>query len=269
MGNKKGSIFQLLTNLAIIGLFVSVGLIVFGVMDVLKFNFAIMTLIAVIIIFCVCDLLLLPWLNNIERKKLKVLSWIFVGVTILCGILWVISALILISAIYGKTAMGRGALLFLQIALIMTIQFLVAINIASTIAKYKKSMIPFQVVYYVSLLFIDWFFTNLILCLQIDSKVKFNVGLVDILFNRVGITLLVLAFAYVLVSKAIIKSVDRKRAKNAMETITDADNNVKDKKDLGDNSTEDKLKRLKQLREQNLISQEEYEAKRKQIIDLM
>lgn len=111
----------------------------------------------------------MPWVKKLVLKKTVILSWIFFGVVCLATLFWIISACMIISASKNDNLTMTMAK-FLQFDLIFTIQFIVANFVASTIVRYKKRNIIFQVVAYTSYLFTDFYFTSLALCLKLGGE---------------------------------------------------------------------------------------------------
>lgn len=269
MEKKKFSIYKLLSNISIVGLFLAVGLFVLSIMGLLKFNAGISVTIAIIMIICACSLMLLPWIKNLENKKMLVLSNIFIVITIICGILWIVSAIMIVNTVAEKEPIDLARLSFLRTSLIITVQFLTATTIAGTIMKYKKTMIPFQIVYYVSLAYLDFFITCLLSGLVLYPELKFNTAILGLIFNKITITLFVLAIFYVLLSGSIIKAIDRRKNINTYNEVKKFSDNkqlMKKIEEETNNSVESKLSKLKDMFDKNLITEEEYQAKRAEIL---
>lgn len=286
---KEGPIYKILTNVAIVGLFVAAGILVAGIVSG-GFNRWITLALLIVAILCLGLLLLLPWVRKIENKKTLPLAWTFVGFTCACVLLWVISA-ILIILIYDKVdhgtitdGFGIGCVIFFQIALIISLQFVLAQVVASTILRYQKKYIPFQVIMYLSYAFADFWLTCLTLCLQYNiatHEIDFVQGLWAFLASPPMYTMFSVALVYCLLSTAVINSIEKRRYYNARQDVTDAierhaemlneqieaQANGVAQAQAPQDDTKAKLGKLKEMLDEGLINEEEYNKKREEIIN--
>lgn len=284
---KEGPIYKILTNVAIVGLFVAAGILVAGVMSG---SFTRWTTLALLIvaILCLGLLLLLPWVRKVENKKNLPLAWTFVGFTCACVLLWIVSA-ILIIMIYDRVdhgtitdGFGIGCIIFFQIALIISLQFVLAQVVASTILRYMKKYIPFQVIMYLSYAFADFWLTCLALCIRFSAgEIVFSQGLWAFLASPPMYTLFSVALVYCLLSSTVINSIEKRRYYNARQDVTDAierhaemlnqqaeaqANAAAQEKETPKDDTKAKLTKLKEMLDEGLINEEEYNKKREELL---
>ena len=285
---KEGPVYKILTNVAIIGLFIAAGILVVGLVS-RSFNRWTTLALLIVAIICLGLLLLLPWIRKVENKKSLVLSWTFVGFTCACVVLWIISA-ILIILIYDKSAngtitegFGRGCIIFFQIAIIISLQFVLAQVVASTIMRYQKKYMPFQIVMYISYAFADFWLTCLALCIRFSgTDIVFSHGLWAFLASPGVYTTFAVALVYCLLSSAVINSIEKRRYYNARQDVTDAierhavmlneklmdaeSEQPKAEEAPKQDDTKAKLAKLKEMLDEGLINEEEYNKKREEIL---
>lgn len=299
---QGGKYYRLVNTCAIVGLFVAVGVLVFMITGVIPWTSNLVGIIAAIAIICFSCLLALPWVRKIENNEFKILSYVFLGIVGLSCVLWLISDIVVVSEY--KTIMAStkvelteeenlklvGSLLrtinFLKASVLISIQFSVASFIATGITKYRKTMIPFQAIAYASYLFCDIWFTSFLFTVNINSNVSaivaegsenmfdkiftINENLFITLTSRVMLTIFALAIAYVIISNAIIKRQEQTRVKHTAEDIAygRVSTTVEPAKaePATVESAEEKLAKLKRMFDNELISKEEYEAKKDEIL---
>ena len=301
---QGGKYYRLVNTCSIIGLFVAVGIIVFMITGTIHPTSSLMGIIAAIAILCFSCILALPWVRKIELNEFKILSYVFLGIVGLSCILWLISDIVIISQYKAiklastkeltdaeQTKLLTGVLRtinFLKASVFISIQFSVASFIATSITKYRKTMIPFQVISYVSYLFCDFWFSSFLFTVNINSNVaaiqangfgdfldhifKINEGYLNFLTSKVMITIFVLAIAYVLVANAIIKRQEQTRIKHTAEDLAfgrlkaNVPVSAEPETQTVSETPEEKLAKLKKMYESELITKEEYEEKKASIL---
>lgn len=287
----KSKIYKFVNLSSIIGLFVSVGLLVLMITKIFPWNSTLVGIIAGIVIICTFCNLALPWVVKIEKKEFIKLSYIFIGLIVLCGILWLICDILIISkykqikyTVFSDLSDEESlefikgiirTLNFVKISIVISLQFSVASFIATYITRFKKSMLLMQAISYVCFLIVDLWTT--LFMFSINVKSNFNEtsklgdiltirgDLIDFLVRKGVLVALLLAVLYLAISKSIMnKAILNKRVKNiASETIEETSQKQKEPED----ETTERLAKLKNMLDKNLISQEEYDKKRQDIID--
>lgn len=273
---NKEKIYKSIQTIAIIGLLVALSLLVLAFSEVLTFSSGLLVLIASIATVCGCCLLACPWIRRLENNDFKILSYVFLGLIFVVCVLWVI-CIFQIQRIYklagdetltdeeGSKAM-IGILRFFKVSAIISIQFVTASTIASTIAKYRKTYLPIQAIMYASHLFVDFYVTFFMCCITtVNGELKINDNL-EILGSKFMVVLFVLALLYVIITNAVLKRIEGKRMVNLTEDISRGKDISHEASDTKPETAEDKLKSLKTMYEKDLITKEEYEAKRSEII---
>ena len=305
--SRGGTIYKAVNTTSIIGLFVAITIIVLMITKTIPWSSNVVGIVAAIAILCFSCILALPWIRKIENKEFKILSYVFLGLVALSCILWIVADIVIISQYKSIKAATLAenlteeesieiisglfrSLNFLKVTMFLTIQFSVASFIATTITRYGKTMIPFQAIAYASYAFADFWISGLLFTFSINSNLKkfqglgfnkamkeifyFNEDFFEFLTNKVVLTILLLAVAYVAVSNAITKRQENRKLKTILEDMTE-DGNIKgvelkeEKPAEAIETVEDKLANLKSMYEKELITKEEYEEKKSKILEDM
>lgn len=274
---KGGTFFKIIRTVSIVGIFLAIGLTVFATMGYLKFNSTTFGLIGTIGIICAGCWLMLPWLNYLERKQNKVVSIVFVGLIILTSALWLITLWALIIQVH-KGTLGVGTFNFIRVVLIISLQFAVASFIAGTIVKYGKKLLFFQVIAYISYLYLDFYVSSLLFCFSIggENGISFNLDLVSIVANKLCFTLFIISAIYVAIANSIVNKTFMRRNRSLGDVVLgnvvdqlEQPKQQKQQKEQNSETAEEQLTKLNSLLEKKLITQEEYDQKRKDILDKM
>lgn len=293
-----GKIYKIINTCSIIGLFIAVGVIVLMITGFLDWTSARVGILLAIAIICLCLILVLPWVRKVEQGEFKKLAYVFLGLILLCCILWLIADIVIIKQYRAIKAMGDmnptdeqsekfvngllGSLNYLKITLFVTVQFSVASFVASVITKLRNALIPFQVIAFASYGVCDFWFSGLLFSLKISSNIRYsgsldigdvisvNKDLIGFLFSKAMLTILLLGITYVIISGVVIKKQEQRRIKNATEDMSfmqTGDGSKLNKEEVVKEETiEEKLGKLKNLLEKELITKEEYEAKKSEIL---
>lgn len=274
-GYKHGRLYSTISSISIAGVFIAIALIVLIMFKFINMSSFWVGIIGTILIVCLGFMTSLYWVQKIEQDKFKKTSIVFLALTVFAVVLWAISLWIGVSIFNdlindsGKTIDDfRGSLLFVKITLIFSIQFLVASFIGTGITKYGKSRYVFQAIGYLSYLFIDFYVTYLIACIGFkDGTIVINEG-ISLLGNKVVLMFFILAILYAMVVNSIIKKIEQRRMRN----LADRDEPVKRTQEVSTvdadarDSQENRLKKLKDMFDKNLITKEEYDKKKDEIL---
>ena len=290
LGNH-GKIYQMINSISMTGVFIVATVIVLSISGIFAMTSTIFGLTGTVAFLCIAAMLALPWIKWIEKKQHKKLAIIFLALIGVCLILWIICLWLGVS-LYRQFRDGAGldtvnnfvdTINTMKFTLVFSLQFIFASTIANGIIKYKKTYIPFQAFSYASHLYLDFYITTLIFCISF-SKTEGHAIItlsqnVNILIHTVSLTLLALAVVFTAISSGFMKRLERDRSQNIMETTVElAEKHAKQiKKEEAqkaeqpkveeEESVEEKLEKLKNLLDKKLITQEEYDEKRKELID--
>lgn len=279
---KRSKIFSFLTYVAIIGLFVDVALIILGLTQVIPFSTNLFAAIGIIGVICLSSLLVIPWIKYLAAKNHRVLSIVFLSFIGVCTVLWIVSILLIVILWKGGEGLSdvrtANMLNTIKASLLITVQFSVASSIADSILKFGKKWIVFQVIMYLSLLYVDFYLTSVILCLKISAGGMDIVESFSFISQKWALVTLSIAIAYSFIASSIMNKsrfgFRRRRGLLGNTTIAD-DIEEEDRKMIADMAgtkktaqpdAKERLNKLKEMLDQGLITQEEYDEKRKEII---
>ena len=259
--NKKFNLFKLLQNVALIGLFLVIGLGTLFATDMLPRTLTSLEITIILGLLLAGVLLILPWAKYLEQKEYRVVSLIFLIANAICTALWVISTIIICGAISKDTG-DAWILQLVRITLIISFQVIIASFIGKFIIKYRAKYIPFQAITYLSLLYIDFWLSALLMGINIAlDEITFSPAYQSLLFNQGTVSILILALVYLGASLGIINGSRRRRVRNsilARNRIVNRDIGIMDLNDDDDevdnskNSANDTEKQLEKIRN-NLI----------------
>ncbi len=268
-------LFQTINNIAVFGSFIAVTLFVLGIFKIISMNKYVFGVTATIALVSIGCLMLLPWLRNFEKGINKKTAIVFMCLVALCTILWLVSVYMGIALFDNSKnqSLDTNALLntlnFVKITLIVSLQFMLVSLITGTIIKYRKNMVVLQIITYISTLFFDLYLTCLLLCVKISPEKGLEISKsISLLTNRFVSVLFFISIIYMLLSSKILKSVDERRIRFAIEENYNLDGTKKeiDAKPSENPTTEERLSNLQSMFDKNLITKEEFEEKRKDIL---
>ncbi len=272
--------YQVINNIAIFGSFIAVTLFILGIFKIIHMTSFIFGITATIALISVGCLMILPWLRNYQKGISKKTSMIFMVLVATCTILWLICVYMGISLFNNSKTESvsvpelLNTLNFVKITLIVSLQFMLASLIANTIIKYRKNLIGLQIITYISNLFFDLYVTCFLLCIKISTEKGLEISnSISFLTNKLVVVLFLISIIYMLISSKILKTVDEKRIRFAIEEEYNLDGTKKESKTPNSISTtietttiEERLASLQSMFDKNLITKEEFEEKRKEIL---
>ena len=272
---EKSKLEKLMFSIPISIAFVIVGLVVLGVTQVLHFSRAVIDIIIILGIIAFGMISCLLPAKILAKNKKSIFAWTVIGMTALVCLLWIIFIFIgqgVIDALAGDGSLDTalsGIWVYTQIVVFLTIQTFMVNLVCSNIYIFKKTMIPFQAVMYASNLIVDVWFTILIFAVKINAEGSFEFGANFLWDNKFVLTLFLLALAFTILSSAILKSIQKRRER--VMTLEDHDKYAKSAeiqhKEEQKETIEERIKKLDDLKEKGIISEEEYKDKKAKILD--
>lgn len=297
--NRGGKAYNMVKGFAILGVFAAFAILIFtGVLNTMAFSlYGLGVTILVISISALCTL---PWVRRMEKKNFVKTSIVFLSLTGAFCVLWIVCSWLSVGLIEKSVnssveeAALTSTLTFIKIAFICSLQFVFASIIGNGILKYRKSLVAFQIVAYVSYLILDFYITYLFARTQIvHGGLQFDQSL-GFITSKIGIALLVVSLVFMAVSTIVMNSVERKKIMqtadqiyrkaindidkdsynyDASEEVEDADETpqkeTKAPEKAAELSSEEKLEKLKNMYDKQLITKEEYEKKKSDILNNM
>lgn len=269
---KKSTLEKVFIAVPIAIAFVVVGLIVLAITGTLSFSRPVIDLLIILGIIAFGMLSCMLPVKMLAKDKKNIPAWVIIGLTGLVCLLWIIFVFIgqgVIDAITGETFEAvalKGIWVYTQITIFLTIQTGMVSLVVSNIYVFKKTMIPFQVVMYLSNLIVDVWFTILVFGISINDS-GFNFGANFLWDSKFILTLFILALAFTILSSAILKGIQKRRQR----LMTMEDHSMYEKNAMKEpkqtDSIEDRIKKLDDLKAKGVITQEEYDAKRSKLIE--
>ena len=279
----EGKVYRALATTSYVGIFVAAGIIVASLVNPsFGLNPTIWGLIFTIGLLSLGIISSLPWVRKLEKgeyKKLSIIFIIFVAVTV---VLWLICVWLVIIMI--NTENPDKMLWFLQfvkITIIVSLQFMVATVVGNLWTKVKNTMIPFQAITYASYGFVDFYFSFLLFCIDINptnsaNPVSIDTKALGALGSSWMITILVIALVYTAISNFIVKRMEAKIVMNmAADKMADMVNGQNGADESAaqpvasapaEKTMEGELTSLKDMLDKGLITEDEYAEARKNII---
>ena len=258
-----GKVYQTFTSLSIIGIFVAIALLVFGIMGFLNLSTIVVGIIISVVILCLSLISTLPWVKRIEDGEMKKISKMFLFFIAICAALWLVCVWMTIYlSLNSASATDEAAkilLVLIKVVVIASAQLMLASYVGNLIIRFHKTMLVFQIITIVSCVFIDFYVTYLLSCVQILPEINIAEG-ISLLSDKFVVTLLILSILFVIVSNIVIRTADNRRMRVAAETV------FNDGKEEKVETTDEKLAKAKDLFDKGLITAEEYEQKRKDLL---
>lgn len=297
---KPGKLYKTLSTISTVGLFITVGLLVTGLLQGYLSPITALILSIFTIIFAGC-MLSLVWINNIENKRYTKTSIVFLAFTVLCCLLWIAAAImvyvILVKSASNKSYNPTALLRFIKIAGIISIQFVVSNIITRNLIKYKKTYIAFQIIMYISCLFVDFYVSMFALGIQFtpEKGMAISKTIGSFLFSGGMITTFILFVVYIAIANSVLNGIQTKkngghsnrRRRPLIGSLVDEIENgsfeevsvenkpsnetkvVEQEEKKEKESPQERLTKLKQLFEDGLITEEEFNAKKQEILEEM
>lgn len=291
-----GKLYRLVQLIAISVFLVAVTLLILEIFQVLIIGTTANGIIFSIGVVGAGGLVALPWVRVFEafkEKPYKITAIVFLSVVGVCVVLWIVSVWLIIGLVNKgmEGAVGEAlkelvrSLNVIRVSLIVSLQFIVASYIAKNIIKYNKTLLPYQVMAGVSQLYIDFYFILVLTAITITTKgIEFNQS-AFLLTNRWTHALLAVFFVLSIFPSVVFRRTDRRnmlraRHDGAYETFGEKGQPQPQQPaapidvfgDAGTNvgsgtSVDEKLNKIKELLDKGLITQEEYDKKREDIIN--
>lgn len=277
-----GKLYKLVQLLSISIFLIAAVLLIFRLFGILETGSTANGIICTVGVIGLGGFTALPWVRVFEGfkdKRYRITAIVFLVVAGVCVILWIICVWLIVGLI--NEAMNGdfekiitdllSSLNIIRASIIVSLQFVVASYIAKNIIKYNKTLLPYQVLAGLSQLFLDFFICLVLTAITITTEgVEFSKSAV-LLTNRWTWALLVIAVILGAFPSVVFRRTDRRNmmkyaAKDLKEVVGDDDG----EKAPAANATatlDEKLAKIKDLLDKGLITQEEYDKKREDILN--
>lgn len=290
-----GKLYKLVQLIAISVLIIAIVLVIFEVFQLLEMGTTANGIIFSIGVIGAGGLVALPWVRVLEsfnEKPYRITAIVFLAVVGVCIILWIVCVWQIIglveNGLEGATdEMLEGvldSLNVIRISLIISLQFIAASYIAKNIIKYGKTLLPYQVMAGASQLYIDFYLVLILtaMTITVDGSVWFSDSAI-LLTNMWVHALLFIFIVLSIFPNVVFKRTDKRNlldARNSSQNnsvvqydnatrVAVVNNNVNNANaDNADSAPiDEKLRKLKDLLDKGLITQEEYDKKREDILN--
>ena len=270
-------LYKLLMWFSVAGLFITFAVLVLGFTKAIALSSGIVLLVCIILILCLGVLISLPWIRHLEKKEFKIPSIVFLAFNALTVVLLIVCAF-LIWNMYKGYKDGNDifqytkSLTTFQVVFVITLQTTVATIIGTQYLRYQKKWLPLQIIIYVAYVFVDFYVTFAICCLRFQHGEDWLAlsGGVNFLTNKLVLTLLGLAAAYALFANSLIyRSMKRKFRRSMYRSNVSQAEQPKEVAAKETPSAKDRLGDLKKMLDDGLITEDEYNKKKEEILKNM
>lgn len=265
---KHEKLYRAIQTISIIGMFVSAALAIAMIFYTQLYSAGLLATLLSILVISVSCITILPWIKQYSKGEYRILCYVMFGITIASCILWIVDVIVGITMVNTATS-TVAQLKFLKVSLIITFQFIVASTVASFFIRYRKTMIAFQVITYISNLYIDIYGSYALACVRITGDGLSFVGNSGFVTNKLSVMIAVIAMAFVIISSVVIRSMDRRKQRDTLGPMFGSQEKPQQTATASNDgrSVQEKLKELKSMLDNNLISEEEYAKKRDELIN--
>ena len=275
--NKKFNLFRLLQNIALIGIMLVIGLVVVFVTGAVPVNNILIEFTIIIGLLLLGVLLVLPWAKYLEQKQYKIVSLVFLIAVAVCVVLWIICTAIIFHAYRAQNIEDLSVINLVRVTLIISFQVIVASFIGKFIIKYQAKYVPFQVIAYISILYVDFFLSTLLCGIKVlPGEIDYSQSTLNFIIPQWPF--LMLACVYLGVVYGVITNSRKRRVRNAIlgksrklnkdiGLIDLEDDNEEEKPTTNNQDAEAQLEKIKGMYDKGLITKEEYDAKRQAILE--
>ena len=292
---QKSKAYRIVRNsIAIAAALAGVLFALFFIVEYLRHAW-LMKLIFIVFAVCVGGGMTLPWITQYASDKKKAEKgeevaawrkyvvyayWGFIGV---CTLLWIISVFLTgdaIQSILDKTDYDPQKLfLMLRVSIIVTIQAAIGTVVAISTMRYGKNYLGLRIVMYVAVAYLDFWVSWAVASVTIDGLTNQTV---TPLFNTFLWVLAVLMAVGLGVAGGLFGRQARNKEielylKGDVTKLTEGEVDLVDAEveptvvsapqSAGGGNVEQQLAKIKDLLDKGIITEEEYQAKRKDIID--
>lgn len=219
---NKSKLEKIFTTASITLAFVVVGLLVLGLMQIMPLNRFFLDVLLILGILCFGCISCLPAVRMLTQNKKDIYAYVILGLTGFVCLLWIIFVFVgrgLIDALANSTADVShlsNAWGYTKTVIFLTIQTSFANLIITNLYHLKKTMLPFQIVMYVSNFIVNLWLSIVVLSIVVTSQgLAFTAGwLLDSAFFA---TVFVLALVFSGLASTILRRINRRRERELVD----------------------------------------------------
>ena len=283
--SNDGKIYKIVQLTTIIVLIVAVAVLVFEMFGVFDINSTANGLIVSVGVLGIGGMNELPWVRIFERftdKRFKITAIVFMAFVGLCVVLWIVCVWQIVGIV--NSAAGDGfeqsfkdvlnMFETIRVVLIVSLQFMVASGVTMNIVKYRRTLIPYQVMSGVANLYIDFYLSLLLTAFTITPQGDFIKAPTAEWVNSPALgALFWISLILLIIVGIVFARTDRRRliaTANDAAVVAPVDKNAELKEKVEPESNSDsiaeRLKKLQKLYDDGLITKEDYDNKRAEIL---
>ena len=267
-GINDGRLYKIIQLAAISVLVVSVTLVIFEIFKLFDMSSTANGIVISLGVIGVGGLTALPWVRVFEKmrdRRFKLTALAFVCVIGICVVLWITCVWRVITIVNSLNSEDESTLVsiidslnVIRIALIVSLQFVILSYIAMNIVKYRKSLLPYQILAAVCNIYIDFYFVLVLTAFTIDLDGFHLLESATILTNKWLFPLLIVFIVLMIFPNIVFRRTDKQKMIGAAR-VNKASAELSADIDA-------KLRQIQSLRDQGLITQAEYDKKRAEIL---
>lgn len=265
---NKSTLEKLFVTIPIVSAFVIVALFVLMMFGFLPVNRIVIDILLLLTVACFGCLSSLTTTKILAKDKKNIWALIILGLTALTCLLWIIfifvSQAFLDSLISSSSSSGSivGVWTYAKIVIFVTIQTILANIILSTSNVFKKEYFWFQIVMYVSNAIVDIWLSILFLSMVVvDGEIVLKATW--LVTEKLSWVVIILFGSFSALANVIFQNVLKRKTR----TLVSNENVIISQDTAQENTIEARLKKLEELKEKNIITQEEYDQKKSKILD--
>ena len=293
-GAKDGKLYKYIQLIAISVLIIAIVLVVLGAFQVLSMGTTAYGIIISIGVVGIGGFVALPWVRvfeNLKDKRYRITAITFLAVVGVCVVLWIVCVWLIIGLVEKGISGASEEILddlldslnLIRISIIISMQFVVASYVAKNIIKYNKTLLPYQIIAGVAQLYIDFYFCLILTAITITTEGVELSSTAIFLTNKLVHALFAIFVIVSIFPGIVFRRVDKRRLLEARasaqnkapgeyysvttDVAADGENGTDSAKTEDSDSADEKLKKIKSLLDQGLITQEEYDKKREDILN--
>lgn len=284
--NNDGKLYKIIQLVAVLLLILPIALFIFSFFHVFDLNVTGSGVLISIMIVGIGGLNGLPWVRIFERikdKRFRIMSIVFMALVGVVVVLWLVCAWQIIAVVDKALSNPDGDELVVDViniintmrgVFIASLQIMIASAVATNIVKYRKTMMVYQALNGAALLYMDFYISLLMTAITVNSDIEPTLSATAgwIISPVLGALFFVALIILGVVGSVFTRAERRRLIATANEAAGSEKSSDSDKKFDGAASADteseaDKFKKLQELYDSGMITKEEFEQKRAEILN--
>lgn len=273
---RKINLYNLFSNISIYFTIGLVVLLILMITGVINYSQILLEIVFILLILSITSTVSLTWIQKLMKGKYKVLSWVMIGILSVFAILWIATIFVIVN-FFNNVLGSNGSdvssqvasfLSYIQVVLIMSVQFILSSFVANTITYFGKSNYILQGLNYLSIIMVDVWLCKLLTLINFNND-AFTFNNADFLTSKGWWALFLISAAILAITSGSISKIHKRKLKEQVQEMTENESSSKQSKKATkqEDSLEEKLKKLKDLLDKGLITEKEYAKKREKLLE--